>query len=158
MRRARGRSRVGRKEAGRKLYLWWWGLGFGRPSTKKHNLFGLFGRRIRTRKLLPGFWEDEEEERGSRGSCCQDFGNMKKKNGEKQGKLLLPGRKSGSRNLVNFGEKKGKFRRRGRRRSSEKERKKEGRELSKEGKQEGEGEVNYFSLLNHSFNYTFSIF
>ncbi|GMN30812.1 hypothetical protein TIFTF001_039663 [Ficus carica] len=60
---------------------------------------------------------------------------MKKKNGEKQGKLLLPGRKSGSRNLVNFGEKKGKFRRRGRRRSSEKERKKEGRELSGEGRE-----------------------
>ncbi|GMN67385.1 hypothetical protein TIFTF001_036450 [Ficus carica] len=114
------------------------GGGWGGPSTKKQNLFGFFGRRsrrIRTRKLLPGFWEDEEEERGSRGSC-QDFGNMKKKNGEKQGKLLLPGRKSGSRNLVNFGEKKGKFRRRGRRgrRSSEKERKKKGRELSKEGR------------------------
>ncbi|GMN21826.1 hypothetical protein TIFTF001_047326 [Ficus carica] len=110
---------------------------------------------MRTGKLLPGFWEDEEEEeRGSRGSCCQDFGNMKKKNGEKQGKLLLPGRKSGSRNLVNFGEKKGKFRRRGRRGSSEKKRKKRDSESSRstiEGKQEGEGEVNYFSLLSCSF-------
>ena len=57
-------------------------------------------------KMLLGFWEDEEEERQSRGSCCQDFGKMKMKNGEKQGKLLLPRRKSGSRNLVNFGEKK----------------------------------------------------